>query len=192
MQKVLANNLYTIKPVTDKATLVGSTGSPTVRFVPATVGPDGSFNVYDENPFDAGGKLHANFDAATFNSATSGFTIAISPALYQIDTSTGAATKAADTDLGLIITSLNLNGTGYGFNEVTSRMETLDVLNGETSVVSNIDPALRLSGGAAALAVSEPGPIALTAVGIVAIAVSMLRRRFPSMRKVLVADSGGP
>jgi hypothetical protein len=182
-----ANNLYTINSASGKATLVGSTGIPAIPFIPASTNPDGSFNFYDENLFDAGGKLYANFDAATFNPATSENTIAVSPALYQIDTNTGAATKVADTDLGLI-TILNSNGTIYGFNGVTSQVEMLDVLSGKTSVVSDIDPALGLIGGAAAVAVPEPGPIALTAVGIVAIAVSTLRRRSASLQKGSLRD----
>jgi len=165
-----ANNLYTVNPATGKATLVGSTGIPAVPFIPAFVNPDGSFNIYDENLFDAGGKLFANFDAFTFNPATSEVTIAISPALYQIDTNTGAATKVAATDMGLVTIS-NVNGTVYGFSGATSQVVTLDVLTGNTSVVSGFDPALGILGGAAAVPTPEPTAIVLTGLGMAGILV---------------------
>jgi hypothetical protein len=143
-----ANNIYTINPATGKATLVGATGIPAVPFIPASTNPDGSLNFYDENLFGFGGKLYANFDAATFNPGTSQFTTAISDAIYEIDTSTGHASKVAPTNLGLI-TVINLNGTVYGFNGVTSQIVMLDVTNGTTHFVSDIDASAGLIGGAA-------------------------------------------
>ena len=172
-----ANNLYTVNPVTGKATLVGSTGIPAVPSIPASINPDGSFNFYDENLFDAGGKLFANFDAASFNFATSDLSIAISPALYQIDPNTGAATKVAATDMGLI-TIINLNGTVYGFNGLTSQVVTLDVLNGNTTVVSGFDPAVGLIEGAAAVPTPEPTAIVLTGLGMAGILVWRRRQIF--------------
>jgi hypothetical protein len=173
-----ANNLYTVNPATGKATLVGVTGIPAVPFVPASTNPDGSFNFYDENLFGVGGKLYANFDAATFNPATSVFTTVIAPALYQIDAGTGHASKIASTDLGLI-TITDLNGTIYGFNGVTNQVVTLDVTNGTTSFVSNIDASAGLVGGAAPT-VPEPASIALAAIGIASIVFSRRRKRHAS------------
>src|SRR4051812_29561319 len=66
-----ANNLYTVNPATGRATLVGTTGIPAVPFIPAATNPDGSFNIYNENLFGAGGNLYANFDAGTLNPETS-------------------------------------------------------------------------------------------------------------------------
>jgi len=96
-----ANNFYTLNPSNGVATLVGATGVPPVPFVPASTNPDGSVNFYDENMFGVGGKLYLNFDAATFNPATSVFTTAISPVLSQIDPIEGhqASPSIAPQDL---------------------------------------------------------------------------------------------
>ncbi len=171
-----ANNFYTVNPVTGSATLVGATGIPAVPFIPASTNPDGSFNFYDENLFGVGGSLYVNFDAATFNPATAQFTTAISPALYRIDVNTGQATRIASTDLGLI-TILNLNATVYGFSGVTNQVVTLDISNGTTSAVSNIDPSAGLIGGAAA--VPEPSSVALATIGLMAVAIYWRRTRLP-------------
>ncbi|MDQ6662930.1 MAG: hypothetical protein M3Z23_00885, partial [Acidobacteriota bacterium] len=60
-------DLYTVNPLTGAAKLIGSTGIPAVPAIPFTTNSDGSINFFDENLFAAGGKLYANFDAATFN-----------------------------------------------------------------------------------------------------------------------------
>jgi hypothetical protein len=170
-----ANNLYTVNPTTGQATLVGPTGIPPLPFIPLSTNPDGSFNFYDENLFGFGGKLYANFDAASFNPATSVFTTVIPPALYQINPSTGLATMISATDLGLI-TIVNVNGTVYGFSGATNQVVTLDVTNGQTSAVSDIDPAAGLIGGATA--VPEPGSILLAALGLIAVGSYRRRKRF--------------
>jgi PEP-CTERM motif-containing protein len=170
-----SNNLYTINSATGKATLVGVTGIPAVPFVPAATNPDGSFNFYDENLFGVAGKLYANFDAATFNPASSVFTTVISPALYQIDDNTGHASKVASTDLGLV-TITNLNGTIYGFSGMNNQVVTLNVTNGTTSFVSNIDPSAGLIGGAAP-AIPEPASIALAGIGLAGVVLYTRRRR---------------
>lgn len=169
-----ANNLFTVNPITGSATLVGATGIPAVPFIPVSTNPDGSFNFYDENLFGVGGSLYVNFDAATFNPATSQVTTAILPALYRIDVNTGQATRIASTDLGLI-TILNLNGTVYGFNGLSNQVVTLDVSNGTTTAVSNIDPSAGLIGGAAG--VPEPSSVALAAIGLMSVAIHRRRTR---------------
>jgi hypothetical protein len=171
-----ANNFYTVNPSDGKATLVGPTGIPPVPFIPASTNPDGSFNFYDENIFGAGGKLYANFDAGTFNPATSAPpTTVISPALYQIDPSTGHATPISSIDKDLI-TIVNVNGTVYAFSGATGEVLTLNLTNGQTTFVSNIDPALGLIGGASPAAVPEPRSIALATVGLL-VAWSYKRRK---------------
>jgi hypothetical protein len=173
-----ANNLYTVNPVTGNATAVGATGIPGIPFIPVSTNPDGSFNFYDENLFDVGGSLYANFDAGTFNPGTFEFTTVISPALYKIDVNTGQATQIASTDFGLV-SVLNLNGTVYGFNGVTSQIVTLDVTNGITSAVSNIDPTVGLIAGAAPSSVPEPGSVALAIIGLTMVAIYRRRTRRP-------------
>ena len=177
-----ANNFYTIDPMTGNATLVGATGIPGIPFIPVSTNPDGSFNFYDENIFGVGGSLYVNFDAASFNPATFDLTTVISPALYKIDVNTGHATLIAATDLGLI-TVLNVDGTVYGFNGGSGQIVTLDVTNGITSVVSNIDPSLGLIGGAAT--VPEPGSVALAMIGLVAVTIYRRRTRSSSRERIV-------
>jgi hypothetical protein len=61
-----------------------------------------------------------------------------------------------------------LNGTIYGFNGVTNQVVTLDVTNGATSFVSNIDASAGLISGAAP-GVPEPASIALAGIGMACI-----------------------
>jgi hypothetical protein len=169
-----ANNLYKIDPATANATLIGATGIPAVPFIPVSINPDGSFNFYDENLFDVGGHLYANFDAGSFDPATFTLTIAVPPALYQIDPMTGHATKVAATDFGLS-TIFNSNGTIYGFEgPPVNQIVILNMTDGTTSAVSDIDPAAGIIGGAAP-AVPEPGTIGLALGGLVAMAVYLRR-----------------
>jgi hypothetical protein len=157
-----ANRLYSVNPLTGKATLIGNTGIPAVPFIPASI-TGGHLNFYDENLFDFGGSLYANFDAGTFDFATQQTTPVIASALYRINTTTGAATKVADTEFGLI-TITGVNGVIYGFSGPNGQVVTLDVTNGKTNVVSDLDPSLGLIGGAAA--VPEPASIVLSGFGL--------------------------
>ena len=86
--------------MTGKATLIGPTGIPPLPFIPLTVNPGGSLNVYDESLFSIGGKLYTNFAAATL-SPDGTPTILIQPAIYEINPKTGQARWIAPTDLGL-------------------------------------------------------------------------------------------
>ena len=164
-----ANNLYTVNPTTGKATLVGPTGLPAVPFIPASTNPDGSFNFYDENLFGLGGKLYVNYDAGIFNPATSTLTTVISAALYELDPTTGHATTVGATDFGMV-TVANINGTIYGFQgPPIDTILALNVANGNTTTVGDIDPLLGLIGGAAPAAVPEPGSIALAMIGLISV-----------------------
>ncbi|HEY3939999.1 MAG TPA: PEP-CTERM sorting domain-containing protein [Bryobacteraceae bacterium] len=173
------NNLYSINPLTGQATLIGKTGIPAVTFLPAIPGADGSFDFYDENLFEAGGKLYANFDTGHFqppadpasNPVVTPTTAAV---LYEIDPNTGAATKVADTAFGQG-TIANINGTVYSFIGPDSSIDTLDVSTGNSAFVSNSDANLGLVGGVAA--VPEPAPLALLAAGLAAVLFSARRQK---------------
>ncbi|HTF42359.1 MAG TPA: PEP-CTERM sorting domain-containing protein [Terriglobales bacterium] len=171
-----SNNLYTVDPATGHATLIGATGIPGIPFIPLSTNPDGSLNIYDENLFSIGENLYANFDAASLDFSTFTFTIAISPSLYSIDVGTGRATEIASTDFGLS-TILSLNGAVYGFSGLTNQVVTLDLNNGSTSFVSDIDPSAGLVLGAAAEEVPEPSTVGLSAFGLLGIVVWWRRTR---------------
>lgn len=94
--------------------------------------------------------------------------------LYQIDPATGMTIRGAPTPLNLI-TTVDVNGTFYSFNAATSELVTLDLANGNTRFVANIDPAVGLIGGAAP--VPEPASVALAGIGIAAFVVLRRRRR---------------
>jgi hypothetical protein len=71
----------------------------------------------------------------------------ISPALYEINAKTGQATWIASTDLGLT-SIVNVNDTIYAFSVATGEVVTLDVKNGQSSPVSELDPGAGLIAGA--------------------------------------------
>lgn len=169
------NNLYRINPITGAATLIGRTGIPAIPFIPTTLNPDGSINLYDETLLGMGGKLYATFDAFTFDFNSNALTsVVVAPELYQIDPATGLTTVIGPTDLG-IGGAVDVNGTTYEFNDLTGQIDTLDLSNGKTTFVSNFDPAAGVIQGAAA--VPEPTPIALAAIGILLTAFSTRRMR---------------
>ncbi len=175
----LSNNLYIVNPTTGAATLIGHTGIPAVPAVPTTTNPDGTINIFNETLFGAGGKLYATFDADTFDPSVPAITPVIAPKLYQIDPATGAA-KVVDPTALLITAALDLNGTVYAFvgnSEALSHVDTLNLANGHTSFVSNVDAAAGLIFGASPVPVPEPASIALTGIGIAAIVFCRRRRR---------------
>ena len=134
-----ANNLYWVDPATGAATLIGPTGMPAVTVAPFSENPDGTFNVYSENLVSAHGRLYANFATATTDFVT--VTPVIPGALYQIDPSTGRATWIAPTDTN-ITAMVNLNDTVYAFDVYTNQVLTLDLTTGQTTPVSDVDPAV--------------------------------------------------
>jgi hypothetical protein len=71
------------------------------------------------------------------------------------------------TDLGLI-TIVNVGDTIYGFSGAANQVVTLNLANGQTSFVSDTDPALGLIAGATP-AVPEPASIAVSAMGLIAL-----------------------
>jgi len=134
-----ANNLYSVDPATAAATLIGPTGMPALTFAPFSENPDGTFNVYSENFVSAHGRLYANFATATTDFVT--VTPVIPGALYQIDPSTGRATWIAPTDTN-ITAMVNVNDTVYAFDVYTNQVLTLDLTTGQTTPVSDVDPAV--------------------------------------------------
>ncbi|CAN5607032.1 hypothetical protein BH10ACI4_BH10ACI4_33670 [soil metagenome] len=184
----LANNLYTVNPLTGLASLVGPTGIPVVPAYPFTVNPDGTTNLFDETLYASGGKLYTTFDA--FRLGTDGtVTPVVTPNLWTIDTTTGAASVIAATSLQLLA-SVEIGGTFYtlhgAFDEENpagfSQSMTLDLTNGKTSFITNIDPA---AGPIFALSpvlspvpspVPEPSSLALMGTGILAVAAKLRRR----------------
>jgi hypothetical protein len=175
------NNLFTIDPQTGRATLVGNTGIPALTLLPGIPAADGSFDFYNENLFEANGKLYANFDTGHFQPPadpnSDPVTTQTRPAaLYQIDPVTGLATRVSDTTFGQV-TIANISGTIYSFVAPDSSIRTLDVTTGRTTVISNSDENVGLVGGVAA--VPEPRSVTLTCFGI-GLLVLAIRKRIPS------------
>jgi hypothetical protein len=119
---------------------------PEVPFSPLSVNPDGSQNVFNETLFTACGKLYANF-AAAVRPQGGPPVINIPPAIWEIDPKTGHAKWIAPTELGLT-SIVNVNETVYAFSVRTGQVVILDVSTGQTSAVSELDPAAGLIGGA--------------------------------------------
>jgi hypothetical protein len=164
----IANNLYTVNPLTGAATLIGPTGIPAVPAIPDSTNPDGTFNAFDESLFSAGGNLYATFDAITINPSPFTVTPVISPDLYQINPSTGLATLIAPTAL-TIGAAVDFNGTVYAFNNIAGQVATLNLANGNTTAVSNFPPDGGLLVGGASPDTPEPTSITLAFIGIAAI-----------------------
>jgi hypothetical protein len=170
-----SNNLYTVNPLTGAAKLIGPTGIPAVPAIPDSFNADGTFNAFDETLFGAGGSLYETFDAITIN--PSPFTVApvISPDLYKINPATGLATLVAPTALTLGAAA-DVNGTVYVFNNMQGQVDTLNLASGNTTFVSNADPATGLFAGASPVATPEPSFIGLVGFGMAALLFCGWRR----------------
>jgi hypothetical protein len=182
----LNNNLYKVNPTTGAATLIGATGIPGVPAYPFTTNPDGSINLFDESLYEAGGIMYATFDA--FTVGEDGFTVTntVDPDLYKIDLTTGAATLLAPT-ADHILSTVDVDGTLYAFQGTIDaannffdpgplvQVVTLDLTNGKTSVITDLDPAAGAIFGAAPVPTPEPTSLALVGTGLLAIA-SRLRK----------------
>jgi hypothetical protein len=168
------NHLYGLDPLTGAATLIGPTGIP--AFVPG-INPDGTVTFYDETIFGAPRGLYMTFDSFEFNLNTfTNGSVVVAPELYRINTSTGVATPIGPTDLG-IGAVVGVNGTYYAFDDITSQIESLNLANGNTTFVSDFDPAAGVIQGAAAT--PEPTSMALVGIGLVAITTWRRRARQP-------------
>lgn len=176
------NNLYSINTSTGASHLIGPTGIPAAPLSDPNA-------VNDESLYGVGGKLYATFDA--FDLPVSHPGVISAPTLYQIDPSTGVATPVGSTKLGLSA-SVDVNGNFYAFYEgladpscvgpapipcrSDAELFTLNLANGNTSFVTNIDPSSTAILGASP-AVPEPAPFALAGIGIAAIVFAKVLRR---------------
>ena len=79
-----------------------------------------------------------------------------------------------DNPSNYFVDLFNVNGAVYVFNAAMSQVFTLDLTNGNTSLVSDLDPGAGLIGGAAAT--PEPASLALAGFGLVAMLVGLRRR----------------
>ncbi len=172
----ISNNVYQVNPITGVATLLAkNSGLPNPFFVPGSQNSDGTFNIADEAIWESGGKLYLTYDAATLD-LTSGAVgnVVVAPALYQIDPATGLATLIAPTDFG-IGAALELNGATYAFNDMTSQIETLNLLTGASTPLGQFDPSAGVIQGAAPT--PEPFSIALVGLGIGMLVMVRMRAR---------------
>lgn len=171
-----ANSVYSVNPVTGSATLLAkNSGLPAAPFVPGSQNPDGTFNFADEAIWSAGGKLYATYDALIYNVGTSSVeAISVAPKLYSIDPTTGLATVIGATDLG-IGAAAEVNGITYSFNDLTTQIDTIDLLTGGTTGVGNFDPAAEVLQGASPVT-PEPASVGLAALGFAAL-LSFARRK---------------
>jgi len=157
------NNLYTINTTTALATLIGPTGIPPVPTDPA--------DLFDESFFSANGNLYATWDV--FNATT--LALITNPELYQINPGTGVATEVGPT-ARQIDAAYDLNGIVYAFTATnTPQVLSLNLATGNTSLVTNYDPAAFFIAGAAAT--PEPGSFAMLGIGMAAVLISRGRRR---------------
>ena len=174
------SNLYTVNPLTGAANLIGPTG------VPAFAAPP---SLGDETLYGVGGKLYATLD--NFDLPLSNPTLITPPALYQINPSTGVTTEVGPTLLNLSA-SVDANGTFYVFKEgiadptcvgpapvpcaSDSEVFTLNLANGSTTFVTNVDPSATAIYGASPVA-PEPETVLLAGIGILAISLSCLTKK---------------
>lgn len=159
-----SQNIYSVDPDTGAATLIGATGVPADPNVPFTTNSDGTFNLCDESFYGVGGKLYATFDS--FNVLTPTLEVdkypadaTVSPALYQIDPSSGATTLVAPTNL-FVGTTIEIHGTLYGFKSVItgfpggfpasfSELEKINLTTGAVTFLRVVDVRAGVIFGAA-------------------------------------------
>jgi hypothetical protein len=127
--------------------------------------PDGTFNLYDEAIFEGGGKLYITFDAFVLDFNTFSIGTVLAPELYQVNPATGTATLVGATDLGIGAVT-GVNGIYYAFNDLAGQITSLNLANGNTSFVSNFDPAAGVIQGASPVRTPEPSSLAPFGTGL--------------------------
>ena len=176
----LSNNLYTVNPSTGAETLIGATGMPADPAFPGTMNPDGTINLCDETLYGVGNKLYATFDSFKLDPATLNITGVVPPDLWQINPSTGVATLIGPTSM-MLGASVDVGGTFYAFHLTptptgqVNQLYTLDLSNGDTTFVRDIDPSA--SGIVGAAPVPEPASIAMLGTAMLAAVWESRRRR---------------
>ncbi|MBV9341778.1 MAG: hypothetical protein JO159_12940 [Acidobacteria bacterium] len=153
-----SNNLYSIDRDSGVATPVADTGMPPDPTIPFTYNSDGTFNVCDESLYGVDGKLYATFDSFAIDPKTLATPVTVEPALYRINSLTGATKRIAATDLKLSA-SVQVEGKFYafrgvlsgfdGFPQAYSQVVRLNLETGKTTWVANVDPSIGLILGAA-------------------------------------------
>jgi hypothetical protein len=159
-----SQNLYSVDPQTGAATLIGPTAVPADVIAPFTTNADGTFNLCDESFYGVGGKLYATFDSLNFLPTTLEADKypadpTVSPALYQIDPSTGSTSLIGPTYVYLDA-SIEVNGTFYAFDGVltgfpgglpagVSELEKVDLTTGAATFVRVVDDSAGVITGAA-------------------------------------------
>lgn len=173
-----SQNLYSVNPTTGAARLIGPTGIPAVPFPSHfTSNADGSGNVFEQNLFSVDGKLYATFDTNTVDPNTGNVTHVLPNNLYQIDPNTGVATLIAPSTQ-TITTVAEVNGTSFAFVIETAELATLNLSNGQTSFVTNVNPAAQAPWYVeGATPTPEPFSMALVGTGIAVTMACRLRRR---------------
>jgi hypothetical protein len=147
---------------------------PALPFVPLSINPDGTLNVYDEALFGANGSLYATFDAATVDLSTGTPTPVIAPELYQIDPITGKATLVAPTTSGAGA-AVEVDGITYTFLAGAQQIATFDLSTGNTTILGLYDPNAGII--SAAVPTPEPSSAAIISFGLGLVGL-LVRRRF--------------
>ncbi len=182
-----SGNLYRLNTQTGTAVLATATGIPALPFTPGIpMDADGSFGITDQGLFGANGKLYSTFDVGVFNPTTLKFTSVVDPVLYQIDPASGQTTSVGTTLSGIGAVTAD-GGSYYAFNDLESKIYTLDLGTGNTTFVSGFDPAVGVVTGAS-IATPEPAGFTLTGVAFVFLVLCIRRR----IRHVSCSSSVAP